>query len=427
MAIRDGNIPLVETQPAARASSAPGEVAHPVVNAALRIGLLTGGGDRPYALGLARALVAQGIHVDFIGSDTLESSELRNTAGVNFLNLRGDQSLDAGFKDKAVRILTYYGRLLRYAATTRTRIFHILWNNKFETFDRTALMFAYRLLGKRTVLTVHNVNAGRRDANDTLLNRQTLFIQYKLANHIFVHTAKMKAQLVTEFAVPIDKVSVIPLGINNTVPVSDLTPAEAKRRLGIRLGEPVLLFYGRIAPYKGLKFLIAAMGEVVKTHPNCRLIIGGSIKDCVDYWRDVRREIDRLSVRDRIIERIEFIPDSETELYFKAADVLVLPYTHIFQSGVLVLSYNFGLPVIAADVGSLREDVDEGKTGYIFKPENPRDLARAIRDYFDSDLYRQLDHRRGKIRDYANKRYSWKTVGETTAQVYARLCEQNRT
>ena len=57
-------------------------------------------------------------------------------------------------------------------------------------------------------------------------------------------------------------------------------------------------------------------------------------------------------VRDRVIERIEYVPDEETELYFKAADVLVLPYTRVFQSGVIFLGYSFGLPAIAADVGN---------------------------------------------------------------------------
>ena len=68
----------------------------------------------------------------------------------------------------------YYAKLIRYAATAKPRIFHILWNNKFEFFDRTLLMLYYRLLGKKIVLTVHNVNAGRRDSKDTRLNRLTL-------------------------------------------------------------------------------------------------------------------------------------------------------------------------------------------------------------------------------------------------------------
>ena len=95
----------------------------------------------------------------------------------------------------------YYAKLIRYAATAKPRIFHILWNNKFEFFDRTLLMLYYRLLGKRIVLTLHNVNAGRRDSKDTRLNRLTLRIQYRLADHIFVHTEKMKLELIEEFGV----------------------------------------------------------------------------------------------------------------------------------------------------------------------------------------------------------------------------------
>ena len=48
------------------------------------------------------------------------------------------------------------------------------------------------------------------------------------------------------------------------------------------------------------------------------------------------------------LRELNTFPDEETELYFKAADVLILPYTHVFQSGVLFLGYSFGLPAIAA-------------------------------------------------------------------------------
>ena len=70
-----------------------------------------------------------------------------------------------------------------------------------------------------------------------------------------------------------------------------------------------------------------------------------------------------------------FILDDETELYLKAADVLVLPYRYIYQSGVLFLGHSFGLPVIAADVGCLKDEIVEGQTGFIFRPEDPVDLA----------------------------------------------------
>ena len=106
------------------------------------------------------------------------------------------------------------------------------------------------------------------------------------------------------------------------------------------------------------------------------------------------------------------MPDVDTEIYFKATDLLVLPYVHIFQSGVLFLAYNFGLPVIASDVGSLRDDIVVGRTGFVCKPRDPIDLAKEIEKYFSSELYQKLALRRRDIQDYANQKYSWAKVGK---------------
>jgi glycosyltransferase involved in cell wall biosynthesis len=122
--------------------------------------------------------------------------------------------------------------------------------------------------------------------------------------------------------------------------------------------------------------------------------------------------------------RSEFIPDDQTEIYFKAADVLVLPYRNIYQSGVLFLGHSFGLPVLAADVGSLKDDIVEGKTGFVFNSEDPVDLASTIENYFANDLYANLSNRRQEIRDYATERHSWDTVGQVTMKVYANLLQQ---
>jgi hypothetical protein len=113
------------------------------------VSLLTGGGDRHYAFGLATALIAKGATLDFIGSDDLDCPEFHSMPGMNFLNLRGDQHPDAGMMRKVARVSAYYAKLIGYAALAKPRIFHILWNNKFEFFDRTLLMLYYRLLGEK--------------------------------------------------------------------------------------------------------------------------------------------------------------------------------------------------------------------------------------------------------------------------------------
>ena len=383
--------------------------------------LLTGGGDKPYAYGLAKALIAKRVGLDLIGSDELDCPEFRSTTGVRFLNLRGDQRPDASLITKVLRLSRYYARLICYAVTAKPRIFHILWNNKFEYFDRTLLMLYYRVLRKKIVLTVHNVNAGRRDSNDTHLNRLTLRIQYRLADHIFVHTDKMKRELIDESGVAPRQVTVIPFGINNAVPHTRLSADEARRRLGIRKEVKTILFFGNIAPYKGLDYLISAYQELRNAREEYRLIIAGRPKNCERYWHSIQDAIREDMRRERVLLRAEFIPDEETEVYFKAADILALPYKQIFQSGVLFLGYSFGIPVVASDVGSLGESIIEGETGFLCRPCDPTDLARAIKSYFVSDLYKHLDTRRDEIRKFAHDQHSWDTVGQLTSSVYEQL------
>lgn len=395
-----------------------------LADSVLGVALLTGGADKPYALGLASSLISQGVAIDFIGSDEVNGPVLHQSPLVRFLNLRGDQRPDAARIRKAIRVLVYYWKLLRYAATARPKVFHILWNNKFELFDRTLLLIYYKFFGKRIAFTVHNVNAGQRDGNDGLINRLTLRIQYHLIDHLFVHTERMKRELGTDFGVADHKISVIPFGINSTVPNTALTSLEARERLGLAASHKAVLFFGHISPYKGLEYLVDAMAALARTDPEYRLLIVGRPKNCALYWAKVEQRISDLGLRPNVIARIEFVADEETEVYFKAADVLVLPYIDIFQSGVLFLGYNFGLPVIASDVGSFREDIVEGKTGYVFKPRDSEELAAAIQTYFKSDLYSHLEEHRAQIIDYARQRYSWAAVGETTRRVYARLARQ---
>jgi len=93
---------------------------------------------------------------------------------------------------------------------------------------------------------------------------------------------------------------------------------------------------------------------------------------------------------------------------------------------VLFLAYSFGLPVVATDVGSLRNDIIEGRTGFICKPRDAASLAGAIKKYFESDLHRELDDRKQEIRDYARARHSWSDVAAITQGVYRSLAGNRR-
>jgi D-inositol-3-phosphate glycosyltransferase len=386
------------------------------------IALLTAGKDKPYALGLSAALIEKGIPFEVLGSNFVDGPLLHNNPLVTYHNLRGDQAAVAPLQEKIVRIFRYYARLLAYAVKARPKVFHILWNNKFEWFDRTALLVFYRLCGRRIVYTAHNVNIGERDGTDSFLNRLTLRIQYKLVDDVFVHTELMKEGLQKGFQLPAEKIHVIPFPMNDTVSNTSLDPAAARARLGIAADERVLLAYGAIAPYKGLEYLVEAMTYLPKDGARYRVLIAGALKKGADeYWRRVQQAVSQAGLDSIVLARIEYIPDEETEVYFKAADAFVLSYTHIFQSGVMFLGYNFGLPVLAADVGAFKESVVDSKTGFIFRPKDARDLARAIQQFFASDLYRELPARRKEIRDFAFEHYSWSRAASIILQIYSRL------
>jgi glycosyltransferase involved in cell wall biosynthesis len=393
----------------------------------LTVTLLTGGIDRPYAFGMSMALVSKGVTLDVVGSTQIASPEMYAAPKLKFLNLYGDQQQTVTAGGRLWRHLACYWRIIRYAASAKPKIFHILWNGKLQLFDRTFLMLYYKVLGKKIVLTAHNVNVAKRDGHDSSINRWSLKMQYRLVDHIFVHTDKMKEELVSGYEVKKERISVIAFGINNSVPDTELTPVQAKQKVQVSNSARTILFYGRIRPYKGIEYLVAALRRILRKDDSYRLIIAGEfLKESRQYWGQIQETIERERLGERVIQEIRFIPDEETEIFFKAADVLVLPYTGVFQSGVLFLAYSFGLPVIATDIGSFRDDIVEGETGYVCRSSDEADLARSIETYFESSLFKNLGRSRAAIRDFARARNSWSAVGDETCNVYAQLMAQRR-
>lgn len=387
-------------------------------NPSSRVALITGGVDRHYVCALARALAASGVALDLLGTSEM-GSEVSGLESVKLFVLYPPHRPELNAVQKLFSFLGVYLRLVRYAATSSAQTFHIFWEYKFPFIDRTLLPLYYKLLGKRIVFTAHNVNRAERDGVDTFYNRLSLLIQYRLVDHIFVHTKTMKDQLAGSFNISQGKVTVIPFGSGGMVPNSGLTSAEAKKSLGLGESDRVILFFGRIAKYKGLDLLVDSFERLAISDRRYRLIIAGdSTSDWAGHWREVRDRIESGPIREQVLQVIRHIPDDAMEVYFKAADVLALPYRQIFQSGVLFMSHSFGLPVIAADVDAFRDEIVEGTNGFLCRPNDPEDLARAIERYFSSELYRTLEERRPGIQELLRSTHSWEIVAKLTSDVY---------
>ena len=78
-----------------------------------------------------------------------------------------------------------------------------------------------------------------------------------------------------------------------------------------------------------------------------------------------------------------FVPNDEVALWLRACDVVVMPYRNIYQSGVVFLCLRFGVPIVATDVGSLSEYVND-VSGVIAPPDDPAGFAAALDHFFAS-------------------------------------------
>ena len=382
--------------------------------------MLTGGGDTHYAIPLTVALSQRGVDVEVVGSDEFVESQEFREAGVRFINAHGDVRPGKPLYKKVLRVLRGYVAIAAYAATADTEIFHILWHNKFKLFDRIVLTGYYRILGKRLIFTAHNVDIDERDGKSSFASRVSLRLMYRMMDHIFVHTHKMKMQLEHGFQVPADKITVIPFGMNTVPPDTRLTRDEARRRLNIGSDDNIVLFFGNIAAYKGVEYLIDALNVLKTQGTDVKVIVAGDVKGRAarPYWQSITRRIEELELVPLVRTEIRRIADDEIEVFFKAADVCVLPYVYISQTGVLFLSYRYGIPAVVTDAGSMKEDVVEGRTGFVCRSSDAVDLARALSACLRSHLLADRERTRQDIVNFAEARYSWESITATIARVY---------
>lgn len=150
---------------------------------------------------------------------------------------------------------------------------------------------------------------------------------------------------------------------------------EAGMRLQIDTNKKTLLFFGLIRDYKGLDLLIDAMSLLDDSY---QLIIAGeSYGDFSKY----RQQIDASPAKSRIKVVNRYIEDSEVSVLFSASDLLVIPYRSATQSGVVPIAYHFEVPVVATDVGGLKETVAEPGTGLLCRP-SPESISGSIEKLF---------------------------------------------
>jgi glycosyltransferase involved in cell wall biosynthesis len=258
------------------------------------------------------------------------------------------------------------------------------------------------------VVTIHDPKA--MDArNSVTANKLAALVQYvnnsliaRIADKVIVHSEKMKdCTLISRL--PRHKVEVVPIG-NFEFPAFSKEAVEDSKNI---------LFFGRIIPYKGLEYLIQAGKVVEQQIPDVTITIAGA-GDFSKY--------EKLVAGDKhFIVHNRFIPDNEVANLFQKASLVVLPYTHGTQTGVISAAASFKKPAIVTDVGNFSEVVEHGKTGLVVPPRSPYILADAMVTLLKNDKLRQ---EMGCNAHEVMKKYSWDNMAKQTLEVYRKAIDE---
>lgn len=192
----------------------------------------------------------------------------------------------------------------------------------------------------------------------------------------------------------------------NAFKQKNLSRKSARNLIDIKDNEQILLFFGFVRKYKGLKYILEAMPQITKELPHCKLLIVG------DFWEEDKKECLEQIANEKIENSVRiydgYIPDNEVEKFFAASDLVVLPYESATQSGIIQIAYSFNIPVIATRVGGLPEVVTEEQTGYLVPPKDSISLGKKIIEFFKEEKAADFQsHIKGEA-----YRFSWNRMEE---------------
>lgn len=257
-----------------------------------------------------------------------------------------------------------------------------------------------KLLKKRKILFIcHNVFPHERFLMDRFLTKLML-----RQGDYFITQSRMDAEDLLSVK-PDASYVVTPHPTYNAFKIKNLSVQEARRILQIQDQTRVLLFFGFVREYKGLKYLLRAMPEIKDKVSDIQLWVVGDFGSDKDEYMELIRELD-IDEQVKVVEG--YIADAEVEKYFVASDLVVLPYISATQSGIVQIAYGFERPVLVTDVGGLPDVVTDRKTGYVVEPQSPHAIAEAVKDYFEQNRYEEFAENIRK----EEARFSWSTFAD---------------
>lgn len=251
----------------------------------------------------------------------------------------------------------------------------------------------------KKLFVCHNVFPHERFPMDRFLTKLVL----SNGDYFTVQSKQDEADLKSIKPDAIYKRTVLPTF--NVFKYKNLSKPESRQLLDINETEKVLLFFGFVREYKGLKHLLNALPQVTAKLDHVKLLVVGDFDGDKEHYTTL---IHDLNIDSYVEIHDGYIPDLEVEKFFAASDLVVLPYESATQSGIIQIAYDFEKPLIVTNVGGLPEVVLDNQTGYVVEAKNSAALASAIIRFFEENKAADF---KTAIENEA-ERYSWKRMTE---------------
>lgn len=309
-------------------------------------------------------------------------------------------------------ILTYYNPFswLWAGLTIKGKVIHAQWWSYVLAPVYLVILLICKIRRKRIVITVHNVLPHEKSRLNNFLNG----IIISLGERFIVHNKKNRENLSKLHKIQNERISVIPHGILEPVPIKGISQEKAKDFLGISQNKRTILNFGNIRDYKGLDVLLEAYKIIISELKDISLIIAG---ECWGSFQKYDKIIKDNNLENDIVRKLDFIPPLEVEYYFSAANIVVLPYKYFdSQSGVGALALPFKKPMVVTNVGGLPDFVRD--TRAIVKANNPTDLASKIILILSNE---RLLKKLGKDSQEIAREFNWDNIAQSTIKLYTDL------
>jgi glycosyltransferase involved in cell wall biosynthesis len=157
---------------------------------------------------------------------------------------------------------------------------------------------------------------------------------------------------------------VVPHGHYRDVYPDRLDRTQARARLGLQSDAVVFVFVGQVRPYKGVDCLCRAFREV--RSDRARLVVAGSAEDNMAAAVRAAAGDDA-----RITFEFAFIQDADLQVYLRAADLVVLPYVDVLNSGSALLALSFDVPILVPGTTTFQELREAIGTAWVLTYDGP--------------------------------------------------------